>query len=91
MEMLATIMSVGQYIGMALVLVGLCTFLAPQLLPAVRSRQNFREKYDAEWAIVTGGTSGIGKAIVEMCAAQGISVVIVSLADRLGQIMVHGN
>eukprot|EP01052_Picozoa_sp_SAG31_P038159 SAG31_NODE_5046_length_2778_cov_4.430758_4_plen_39_part_00 len=34
MEMLATIMSVGQYIGMALVLVGLCTFLAPQLLPA---------------------------------------------------------
>ena len=29
------------------------------------------------------GSSGIGKAIAEMCADQGISVVLVSLADPL--------
>ena len=43
------------YIGLLLVFVALFTFLLPQLLPLVRFKQNLKTKYDAEWAIVTGG------------------------------------
>mmetsp|Transcript_44559 Transcript_44559/g.115882 ORF Transcript_44559/g.115882 Transcript_44559/m.115882 type:complete len:318 (-) Transcript_44559:67-1020(-) len=45
--------------------------------------QNLKKKYNAEWGIVTGGSSGIGKAVAEKLAMQGINVVIAALADNL--------
>jgi short-subunit dehydrogenase len=42
-----------------------------------------KKKYNAEWAIVTGGSSGIGKAISEKLASQGINVIIVAVPDNL--------
>jgi short-subunit dehydrogenase len=45
--------------------------------------QNLKKKYGAEWALVSGGSSGIGKAIVERLASQGINVVIAAYPDKL--------
>lgn len=45
--------------------------------------QDLKKKYGAEWALVTGGSSGIGKAIAEKLAQQNINVVIVALPDKL--------
>lgn len=53
-----------------------------QLL-AMKIPQNLRKKYRAEWAVVTGASSGIGKAIAEKLADQGINVVLVALPDAL--------
>lgn len=59
--------------------------LAYQLL--VFKVQNFRLIYgkedDAPWALVTGGSSGIGKAIVDRLLAQGVNTVVVALDDQL--------
>lgn len=44
---------------------------------------DMKKKYGASWGLVTGGSSGIGKAIAEKLAKQKINVVIVSLDDDL--------
>ncbi|KAI7871417.1 uncharacterized protein EV154DRAFT_474069 [Mucor mucedo] len=43
--------------------------------------QNLKTKYNAQWALVTGGSSGIGAAIVRKFAGQGLNVVVVALDD----------
>jgi short chain dehydrogenase len=45
--------------------------------------QNLKRKYSAEWAVVTGASGGIGRAIVEKLADQDINVVMVALDDDL--------
>lgn len=59
----------------------LLTYLIPQLYMAFRPIPNLKQKYSAEWALVTGGGSGIGKALCFALAQQGLNVVVVSLED----------
>lgn len=40
-----------------------------------------KKKYNAKWALVTGGGSGIGKGLVFGLARMGLNVVIVTLPD----------
>eukprot|EP01147_Barroeca_monosierra_P004958 gene4956-6924_t len=46
---------------------------------------NLKKKYGADWALVTGASSGIGKAIAQKLAGQDISVVLVALDDNILQ------
>ena len=43
--------------------------------------QDLKKKYDAEWAIVTGSSSGIGKSLAFRLAEQGINVVLVAIQN----------
>jgi len=47
--------------------------------------QDLKRKYGAEWALVTGSSSGIGRALATRLAEQGLNVVLVSLDDDLLQ------
>lgn len=56
----------------------------PLILAAfVWKEPNLRTKYGAKWALVSGGSSGIGLAIAQKLASQSINVVIVALDDDL--------
>lgn len=61
----------------------LTTLALPAIFGCCLRPQNLKKKYKAEWAIVTGGSSGIGKAIVERLCQQGINVLIVAVPDKL--------
>lgn len=60
------------------------TTLAPWLLAFVRYRQqDLKKKYGAQWALVTGGSSGIGLSMCKQLAAQGLNLVVVAVGDDL--------
>ena len=42
---------------------------------------DLKKKYKAEWAVVTGASSGIGKSLAIECAKQGLNVALVALPD----------
>jgi NADPH:quinone reductase-like Zn-dependent oxidoreductase len=64
-------------------MVHLVTWLIPYLLTRFRKPVDVKAKYGAEWALVTGGSSGIGRAIVRHLASQGLNVVIAAVDDKL--------
>jgi len=45
--------------------------------------QDLKKKYSAEWGLVTGGSSGIGAAIVRKFASQNLNVVVVALENKV--------
>eukprot|EP01111_Echinosteliopsis_oligospora_P002012 TRINITY_DN1293_c0_g1_i1.p1 TRINITY_DN1293_c0_g1~~TRINITY_DN1293_c0_g1_i1.p1 ORF type:complete len:310 (+),score=88.42 TRINITY_DN1293_c0_g1_i1:98-1027(+) len=67
------------------------TALLPFFLQTfVFKEQDLKKKYNAKWAVVTGASSGIGRAFSEKLASQGINVVLVALDDDLLK-TVHAN
>jgi short-subunit dehydrogenase len=75
--------TIGAWVAGVVGVLGLITFLVPFLFYQCLRPQDLKKKYDAKWAIVTGGSSGIGRAISEKCCKQGISVIIVAVPDEL--------
>lgn len=66
-------------------LFSIVTYLIAQAIQQLSMKlgQNLKKKYRAEWGVVTGASSGIGKAIAEKLAIQGINVVLVALPDNV--------
>jgi len=65
-------------------LLSIWTYLVPILLARYYfTDQDLKKKYNASWALVTGGSSGIGKSLVQKLAKQKLNVVIVALDDEL--------
>jgi short-subunit dehydrogenase len=56
-------------------------YVIPQLFMTFRPVPDLKKRYDATWSLVTGGGSGIGKALSFKLARQGLNVVVVSLDD----------
>ncbi|KYR02247.1 hypothetical protein DLAC_01076 [Tieghemostelium lacteum] len=54
------------------------THLFPNCILKFIKKQNLKSKYNCKWALVTGGSSGIGGDIATELAKQGINIVIVS-------------
>ncbi|QDZ22034.1 short chain dehydrogenase [Chloropicon primus] len=44
---------------------------------------DLKKRYKAEWALVTGASSGIGKSLAVECAKQGLNVCLVALPDEV--------
>lgn len=59
------------------------TYFTPIIVMKILGPQDLKKKYGAEWALVTGGSSGIGRAIADKLAMQGLNVVIVAKEDDL--------
>jgi len=59
----------------------LSSYLYCELCMMFRSVPDLKKRYDATWALVTGGGTGIGKALSFKLASQGLNVVVVSLDD----------
>jgi short-subunit dehydrogenase len=48
------------------------------VVPLVFGVQDLKKRYNATWALVTGGSSGIGKELARKLLSQGLNVVIVA-------------
>ena len=59
------------------------TYWVPKLIITLLPTQNLKKKYGAEWAVVTGSSSGIGKSIATALAKQGLNVVLVALQEPI--------
>ena len=71
----------------ALAVVGglsLGTMALPWLLTFLTYRPaNLKKRYNADWALVTGGSSGIGFSLCQKLATQGINIVIVAFPNQM--------
>ncbi len=61
----------------------LATYYIPFIVAALLPVQNLRTKYGAKWALVTGGSGGIGKAICLRLASQGTRMTLLLLSLSL--------
>ncbi|KAI7855975.1 hypothetical protein BDC45DRAFT_567937 [Circinella umbellata] len=78
--MLSTIYSIFFWIGFLAVV----PYVALVIYGAYGCQeQDLKKKYNAQWALVTGGSSGIGAALVRKLASQKLNVVIAALDDAL--------
>ena len=72
---------------LAFAMLGAIAFLSywiPKAIVSVMPTQNLKKKYKgATWALVTGASSGIGKALAKELAGQGLNVVLVSLKESI--------
>jgi len=64
-----------------LLLAPIAYLLLNTLLPSLLPAQDLKRKYEASWALVTGGSSGIGKELARKLLSQGLNVVIVARAE----------
>lgn len=58
------------------------TYALPQIYMSIRPVPDLKKRYDADWALVTGSGSGIGRSICFKLASQGLNVVLVSIDDK---------
>lgn len=65
----------------------LCLSILPYLVwhyfVSFSAPQDLKRRYSATWALVTGASSGIGKALAFKCAEQGLNTVLVAKPDDL--------
>lgn len=66
------------YIVLVLLLSPVLYLVLNSLVPLLLGEQDLKKKYDAKWALVTGGSSGIGKELARKLLSQGLNVVIVA-------------
>lgn len=78
------------YLAGVLFTVSLLTYFVPFLVAAMLPVANLKKRYNAKWAIVTGGSSGIGLSLATKLAEQGLNVIIAALDDDLLQPAVEG-
>lgn len=73
------------YLFAALGALSIATYMLPWLLTFLAFRsQNFKRRYaNCNWAVVTGGSSGIGLSLCRKLAAQGINIVMIAVPDAL--------
>lgn len=76
-------MGTGTYVLASLAAVVFGTYWLPKVLVSLMPTQNLKKKYGAEWAVVTGSSSGIGKSLAIKLAQQGVNVVLVAIQEQI--------